>query len=154
ITGKYNIKEEDFVSAELQLVPTAEPRDVGIDRGLVGAYGQDDRLSSYCAATALVDLKGTPRYTALAYLSNFEEVGSVNNTGAGSEFLNTSYARLISAQRSTSYNDLDLRMALHNAQVVSADANDGINPIFPQTQESSNAARLGYGVAIKQYGHG
>jgi aspartyl aminopeptidase len=142
------------VSAELQLVPTAEPRDVGIDRGLVGAYGQDDRLSSYCAATALIDLKGTPRVTALAYLSNFEEVGSVNNTGAASELLNSTYARLIGAQRSAAYNDLDLRTALHNAQVISADTNDGINPIFPQTQEASNAARLGYGVTIKQYGRG
>ncbi|HKQ09433.1 MAG TPA: peptidase M18 [Blastocatellia bacterium] len=154
ISSKYNIKEEDFVSAELQLVPTAEPRDVGMDRGLVGAYGQDDRLSSYCAATALIDLKGTPRYTALAYLSNFEEVGSINNTGAASEFLNTTYARLIGAQRGAAYNDLDLRTARRNAQVVSADTNDGINPIFPYTQEESNAARLGYGVAIKMYGRG
>jgi aspartyl aminopeptidase len=154
ITSKYNVKEEDFVSAELQLVPTAEPRDVGIDRGLVGAYGQDDRLSSYCAAAALVDLKGTPRFTALAYLSNFEEVGSVNNTGAASEFLNSTYARLISAQRGAAYNDLDLRTARRNAQVISADTNDGINPIFPQTQEESNAARLSYGVTIKRYGRG
>ena len=154
VTGKYNIKEEDFVSAELQLVPAAEPRDVGIDRGLVGAYGQDDRLSSYCAATALMDMKDTPRVTALAYLSNFEEVGSVNNTGAASEFLNSTYARLIAAQRGAAYNDLDLRTALRNAQVVSADTNDGINPIFPATSESSNAARLSYGVAIKAYGRG
>lgn len=154
IAGKYNIKEEDFVSGELQLVPAAEPRDVGIDRGLVGAYGQDDRLSSYCAVMSLLDMKETPRYTALAYLSNFEEVGSVNNTGAASEFLNTAYARLIGAQRGPSYNDLDLRTARRNAQVISADTNDGINPIFPQTQESSNAARLSYGVTIKRYGKG
>ena len=76
------IREEDFVSAELQLVPASNPADVGIDRGLVGAYGQDDRLSSYCAARAVMDVKGTPKHTAMAYLSNFEEVGSVNNTGA------------------------------------------------------------------------
>src|SRR5271169_7209427 len=111
-------------------------------------------LSSYCAVRALEDLKGTPRRTALAYLSNFEEVGSVNNTGAGSQFLNSTFAQLVSAQRGSAYNDLDLRRALHNAQVISADANDGINPIFPGTQESSNAARLGYGVAIKLYGGG
>jgi aspartyl aminopeptidase len=154
LTSKYNIREEDFVSAELQLVPAAQPADVGIDRGIVGAYGQDDRLSSYCAARAILDLKGTPRFTAFAYLSNFEEVGSVNNTGAASQFLNSTYARLIAAQRGASYNDLDLRTALRNAQVVSADTNDGINPIFPQTSEASNAARLGYGVAIKRYGHG
>jgi aspartyl aminopeptidase len=154
ITAMYKIQEEDFVSAELQLVPAAPPADVGIDRGLVGAYGQDDRLSSYCAAQAIMDLKDTPRHTAMAYLSNFEETGSVNNTGAGSEFLSSTFAHLIGAQRGAVYNDLDLRRALHNAQVISADCNDGVNPIFPQTSERSNAAQLGYGVTIKRYGRG
>ena len=154
LTNTYKIKEEDLVSAELALVPAAHPADVGIDRGLIGAYGQDDRLSSFCAARAIMDLKGTPKLTALAYLSNFEEVGSVNNTGAGSQFLNSTFARLIGAQRGASYNDLDLRRALHNSEVISADTNDGINPIFPSTQEGTNAARLGYGVTIKLYGEG
>jgi aspartyl aminopeptidase len=150
----YRIKEEDLVSAELSLVPAAPPADVGLDRGLVGAYGQDDRLSSFCAVRAILDLKGTPRYTAMAYLSNFEEVGSVNNTGARSQFLNTAFAQLIAAQRGNGYNDLDLRRALHNSMVISADTNDGINPIFPGTSEPTNAARVGYGVAIKLYGPG
>jgi aspartyl aminopeptidase len=154
LTATYKIKEEDLVSAELSLVPAAHPADVGFDHGLVGAYGQDDRLSSFCAARAITDMKGTPRFTAIAYLSNFEEVGSVNNTGAGSQFLNSSIARLVGAQRGSGYNDLDLRRALHNSQVISADANDGINPIFPFTAEGTNAARLGYGVTIKLYGEG
>lgn len=154
LTSTYGIREEDFVSAELQLVPAANPADVGIDRGLVGAFGQDDRLSSYCAARAVLDLKGTPRHTAIVYLSNFEEVGSVNNTGAASQFLNSTVARLASAERSPKYTDLDLRETLRNAQVVSADTNDGVNPVFPQTSEPSNAARLGYGVTIKRYGGG
>ncbi|HLG15782.1 MAG TPA: peptidase M18 [Blastocatellia bacterium] len=154
LTATYNIKEEDLVSAELQLVPAAEPRDVGVDRGLVGAFGQDDRLSSFCAARAIIDVKGTPRYTCVAYLSNFEEVGSVNNTGAASEFLNSTLAEMVSARRGPAYSDLDLRRALRNSQVISADTNDGINPIFPQTSEASNAARLGYGVTIKRYGRG
>jgi len=154
LTAKYNIKEEDLVSSELDLVPADAPADVGLDRGLVGAYGQDDRLSSFCAARAILDLKGIPRFTALAYLSNFEEVGSVNNTGARSQFLNTAYAELISAQRGSSYTDLDLRRALRNSLVISADTNDGINPIFPATSEPTNAARVGYGVAIKLYGPG
>ncbi|MGB2590640.1 MAG: hypothetical protein WBG02_17095 [Candidatus Acidiferrum sp.] len=154
LTSTYKIKEEDLVSAELALVPAAHPADVGFDRGLVGAYGQDDRVSSYCATRAILDLKGTPKLTALAYLTNFEEVGSVNNTGAGSEFLNSTLARLIGAQRGSAYNDLDLRRALHNSQVISADANDSLNPIFPSTSEPTNAARLGYGVTIKLYGEG
>ncbi|MGB2673014.1 MAG: hypothetical protein WA621_21295 [Candidatus Acidiferrum sp.] len=154
LTSTYKIKEEDLVSAELALVPVSHPADVGFDRGLVGAYGQDDRVSTYCATRAIIDLKGTPKLTAIAYLSNFEEVGSVNTTGAGSEFLNSTLARLIGAQRGSSYNDLDLRSALHNSEVISADATDGINPIFPGTNEPTNAARLGYGVAIKLYGEG
>jgi aspartyl aminopeptidase len=154
LTSTYKIKEEDLVSAELALVPAAHPADVGLDRGLVGAYGQDDRLSSFCAVRAIEDLKGTPRRTAMAYLSNFEEEGSVNNTGARSQFLNSTFAELVSAQRGSAYNDVDLRRALYNAQVISADTNDGINPVFPGTQEPSNAARLGFGVAIKLYGGG
>jgi aspartyl aminopeptidase len=154
LTDRYKITEEDLVSAELSLVPNAAPADVGLDRGLVGAYGQDDRLSSFCAARSILDLKGTPRYTAMAYLSNFEEVGSVNNTGASSQFLNSTYAQLVGAQRGTAYNDLDLRRALHRSLVISADTNDSINPIFPDTSEPTNAARVGYGVAIKLYGPG
>jgi aspartyl aminopeptidase len=154
LTNTYKIKEEDLVSSELALVPASHPADVGFDRGLIGGYGQDDRVSSYCAARAISDLKGTPKFTALAYLSNFEEVGSVNNTGAGSQFLNSTFARLIWAQRGNAYNDLDLRRALHNSQVISADANDSLNPIFPSASEATNAARLGYGVTIKLYGEG
>src|SRR6185369_12132252 len=143
-----------LVSAELALVPASHPADVGIDRGLVGAYGQDDRLSSFCAARAILDLKGTPKSSAIAHLSNFEEEGSVNNTGAGSQFLNSTLARLIGSQRGADYSDLDLRHALRSSEVISADTNDGINPIFPQTTEPTNAARLGWGVTIKRYGAG
>jgi len=154
LTSTYGIREEDFVSAELQLVPNANPADVGIDRGLVGAFGQDDRLSSYCAARAILDVKGTPKHTAMAYLSNFEEVGSVNNSGARSQFLNSTFARLVGAERGKAYTDLDLREALRKSEVVSADTNDGINPVFPMTSEPSGAARLGYGAVIKKYGAG
>ncbi len=151
---KYRIQEEDFVSADLQLVPATMPRDVGIDRGLVGAYGQDDRLSTYCAVRAILGIEGTPAVTALAFLSNHEEVGSVNNTGASSQLLNSAYARLIGAQRGSQYSDLDLRQALRRAQVISADANDGLNPLFPEASEVSNSAKIGFGVTIKRYGRG
>jgi aspartyl aminopeptidase len=154
LTARFNIKEEDLVSAELALVPAFAPRDLGIDNGLVAAWGQDDKLSSFCAARALIETQGTPRFTALAYLTNFEEAGSVNNTGAASQFLTATYSRLTAAEKGSAYNDVDLRDALHNAQVISSDTNDGENPVFQQTQEPSNAARLGYGVTIKEYGAG
>lgn len=151
---KYQVQEEDFVSADLQLVPATMPRDVGVDRGLLGAYGQDDRLSTYCALQAMFGISGTPAVTAIAYVSNFEEVGSVNNTGAGSTVLTSAFARLVSGQKGAHYSDLDLRTALQRAQVVSADANDGLNPLFAETSEASNVAKVGFGVAIKRYGRG
>jgi aspartyl aminopeptidase len=154
LSSAYGVREEDFASAELALVPAARSADVGLDRGLVGASGQDDRLSSYCAVRAILDLSGTPKRTAFAYLSNFEEEGSVNNTGAQSQFFNSTFARLVGAERGAKYTDLDLREALRRSEVISADVNDGINPLFPQTSEPTNAARLGYGVTIKRYGAG
>ena len=154
MTARYGIKEEDFVSGELHLVPARMPADVGIDRGLTGGYGQDDRLSSYCAARAVMDLKGTPKKTAVAYLTNHEESGSVNNTGARSQLFNNTVGRLISAQKGKDYNDLDLRLALRASEVISADTNDGINPLFGSTSEATNAARMGFGPSIKRYGRG
>ena len=154
LKAAYGVGEEDLVSAELQLVPAASPRDVGLDKGLVGAYGQDDRLSTYCAVRALMEVKGVPRHTALVYVSNFEEVGSVNNTGAASQFFASVMARLVAAQRGSGYSDLDLREALRHAEAISADTNDAVNPIFPQTSEPSGAARLGFGATIKKYGPG
>ncbi len=154
IFNKYNINEEDFVSAELSLVPADSPRDVGFDRGLTGAFGQDDRLSSYVAARAILDLKQTPKYTAIAYLTDNEESGSNNNTGAASVYLNNLYATLVSAQLGKDYSDLDSRKALSNAQVISADVTDGVNPIFLLGAELTNTARLGHGVVIKRFGRG
>jgi len=150
---RFNIRDEDLVAAELELVPATQPADVGIDGGLIGSWGQDDKLSAYTAARSLFDLKGTPRKTALAYITNFEEVGSVNDTGAGSEFLDSAFTALIDAQAKPA-TVLNVRNAMAHAEVLSADTNDGVNPIFPQNSENSNAAVVGYGVAIKRYGAG
>jgi aspartyl aminopeptidase len=150
---RFNIHDEDLVSAELELVPATQPADVGIDLGLTGSWGQDDKLSSYTASRAIFDIKGTPRRTALAYITNFEEVGSVNNTGAGSQFLDTVFTELVDAQKPPA-SALSVRNALRNAAVLSADCNDGINPLFPQNSEPSNSAIVGYGVTIKRYGGG
>jgi aspartyl aminopeptidase len=153
LRARFAIKDEDLVSAELELVPAMQPADVGLDRGLVGAWGQDDKLSSYCATKALIELSGVPTFTSMVYLTNFEEVGSVNNTGASSEFLFGTYAELL-ARQSESVTLLSLNRALRRAAVVSADTNDGINPLFPQNTEASNSASVGFGVTIKRYGAG
>jgi len=150
---RYSIRDEDLVAAELELVPATQPADVGIDGGLTGSWGQDDKLSAYSATRALFDLQGTPKKTAFAYISNFEEVGSPNNTGAGSGFIDSAFASLLDAQH-TPASALSIRTAQRNAAVLSADCNDGVNPIFPQNSENSNAAIVGYGVTIKRYGAG
>ncbi len=150
---RFKIRDEDLVAAELELVPATQPADVGIDGGLIGSWGQDDKLSAYTATRSLLDLKGTPNKTAFAYVSNFEEVGSVNDTGAGSQFLDSALTALMDAQAKPA-TALGVRNALAHTEVLSADTNDGVNPIFPQNSENSNSAVLGYGVAIKEYGAG
>jgi len=150
---RFKIRDEDLVAAELELVPATQPADVGIDGGLIGSWGQDDKLSAYTATRSLFDLKGTPSKSAFAYITNFEEVGSVNDTGAGSQFLDSAFTALIDAQAKPA-TALAVRNALAHAEVLSADTNDGVNPIFPQNSENSNSAVVGYGVAIKRYGAG
>jgi aspartyl aminopeptidase len=150
---RFKIRDEDLVAAELELVPATQPADVGIDGGLIGSWGQDDKLSAYSASRALFDLKGTPAKSAFAYITNFEEVGSVNDTGAGSQFLDSAFTALIDAQARPA-TALAVRNALAHAEVLSADTNDGVNPIFPLNSENSNAAVVGFGVTIKRYGAG
>ena len=153
LRARYKIHDEDLVSSELELVPATLPADVGIDGGLTGSWGQDDKLSAYTSVRALLDIKGTPMKTALAYVANFEETGSVNNTGAGSDFLDMAFTILLDAQGKPA-TLLGLRTAMRSAAVLSADCNDGVNPIFPQNSENSNSAVLGYGVTVKKYGAG
>jgi aspartyl aminopeptidase len=101
-----------------------------------------------------MDLKETPKFTAIAYLTDNEETGSNNNTGASSAFITVLYGKLVSAQRGRDYADLDTDLALRNTIMISADVTDGVNPIFPGVSEMTNAAKLGYGVTIKRYGRG
>lgn len=150
----YHITPDEFVSAELILTPAEPVADVGLDRSMIGAPGQDDRLNAFIAARSLMDMQQAPDRTALVYLSNNEEVGGVNNTGATSEFLVSVMTRLLSDEMGSRFDALALRRAKDATQVISADCNTGINPNFPQVQEPDNAARLGFGVTIKRYGHG
>ena len=149
---KYGFEKEDFVSAELSLVPAIRPRDVGLDRGIVGAYGQDDRLCSFCAYRGLEAAPSVER-TAIAFLVDNEETGSNNNTGANSAFLRDTIAHLIEIEGGE-FDENVLRRTLRASEVGSADVTTGVNPLFPGVQELSNAARLGHGVVIKRYGRG
>lgn len=153
LADEYGIEEEDFVSAELMLVPAMAPRDVGFDRSLMAIYGQDDKLSSYTALRAIIE-QDTPETTSLAFLVDNEEVGNVNNTGANSTYLVDLMSELIHRQRGDAYSDYDLRQALRKTKVISSDVNPGVHPAYPDVWEAGNAPRLGFGVNLKLYGGG
>ncbi len=149
----YDISAADLVSAEIALVPAYAPRDLGFDRGLIAAYGQDDRLASFAAMRAIANLK-IPRKTAMAHLVDNEEVGNRNNTGAKSEYFSTLIARMLQAKLGGDYREMALKKTLRNSKMLSVDVNPGINPRKPSAWEGGNAPRLGYGVNIKLYGRG
>ena len=150
---QYDIEVEDLVSAELSLVPATKPRDVGFDRSMIAAYGQDDKASSIAAVTAIFEQK-VPEYTAIAFLVDNEEVGNVNNTGAGSSYLVDMISGLLFNEKGEQYNDYQLRKVLRNTKVISADVNPGVNPGWAGVWELGNAPRLGNGINLKLYGGG
>ncbi len=133
LSNEYGIDAEDLLSADLQIIPVTGPRDVGLDRALVAAYGQDDRATAYVSLRAIADV-GTPEQTIFAYAVNNEETNSWN-TGVNSEWFNTLTAELI-AKTSGSFSDLGLRRAYAQTQVLVSDTTTALNPIFasPQNQ--------------------
>jgi aspartyl aminopeptidase len=151
--ANYGITAADLVSAELSLVPAGAPRDMGFDRGLIAAYGQDDRLAAYTSMRALAELD-IPDYTAVAYLVDNEEVGNRNNTGAGSDYYADLLSRLLLAELGDDYREPLLRSAMRRTRFVSIDVNPGVNPMNPGAWELGNAPKLGYGVNLKLYGQG
>lgn len=149
----YGISRGDLVSAELALVPAMKSRDMGFDRGLIAAYGQDDRLASYTNLRAILEI-GTPNKTAIAHFVDNEEVGNVNNTGAKSQYFSNLISRLIEAKKGDDMRETYVRRALSNSRMISIDVNPGINPMRPNAWEPLNGPRLGYGVNLKLYGRG
>lgn len=148
---KYNVGPDDFLSADLKLVPAQMPVDIGLDRQLVGAYGHDDRSNGFAAVRALIDVR-TPGKTAMAYGANNEEVNSWT-TGVDAEWFRTLVAEMIAAQE-PSYNDLMLRRTFRASQALVSDCTTALDPVFPQPYLPNGSARLGWGLVFKQYGAG
>ena len=144
LNEKYGITEDDFLSAELEIVPAFKATDIGLDRSMVGAYGQDDRVCAYPALTAVMSVKN-PEKTALAILADKEEVGSMGNTGLESDFLRYVIGDLALMQGG------DGTVAVRNSKCLSADVNAGIDPTFQDVMERRNASRLNYGVVVTKY---
>ena len=145
----YGIVEEDFISAELEAVPAGKARDVGLDRGIVGAYGQDDRVCSYAALRAILEI-GLPERTALALFVDKEETGSAGNTGMQGVFLENFIAE-VTALASGDYRELACRRALAGSRALSADVNAALDPNYEGVMEKMNASRLGGGVVLTKY---
>ncbi len=152
LKAKYGVTASDFLSADLQVVPAEMPRDVGLDRQLIAAYGDDDRLSGYAALRAIAEV-GVPEKTAVAYCVNNEEVASWD-TGVQSAWFGTLMSEVIAAQESAPYNELMLRHAFARSQALESDCTTALNPLFPSPQDPQTAARLGWGLAVKEYGSG
>jgi len=146
---KYGIVEEDFVSAELEAVPAGKARDVGLDRSLIGAYGQDDRICSFSALEAISGLKQPDRTAAVMFYDK-EEIGSEGNSGAKSRMLEDFVSDLLDRSQEAA-DDRTLRKALVASRALSADVNGALDPDYQEVHEKRNAARLGYGICITKF---
>ncbi len=149
LNEKYGIVEEDFLSAELELVPAGKARHCGMDKSLVLGYGQDDRVCAYTSAQAVFDIE-QPERTSIIYFADKEEIGSDSNTGAKSNFIIDFIADLLEYNSEDSHSR-NLRKTLINSYIISADVNAAINPNFPGVHEKDNAVHLGFGVSVTKY---
>ncbi len=146
---RYGITEQDWVTAEVELVPAGPARDVGLDRSYIGAYAQDDRVCSYTALAALTSLE-TVEKTAIAMLFDKEEIGSDGNTGAQSRaYENFLYTILAKSQKQT--DRLDFQQMVDNSNMLSADVTNGFDPTFPTVSDSRNNSYLGRGISLVKY---
>ena len=146
---KYRITEEDFVSAEIEAVPAAKARDIGFDRSMIGAYGQDDRVCAFTELEALFSLK-KPSKPAMALFFDKEEIGSEGNTSAKSKFTEDFILELLLLNTEKA-DYRTMRKSMVNSQCLSADVNAAIDPDFKEVHEKMNAAKLGYGICITKY---
>lgn len=142
---KYGIVEEDFLSAELEVVPAFKAKDIGFDRSMVGAYGQDDRVCAYTALMAAVDIKGVPSRTVVTVLTDKEETGSEGSTG-----LHSSYLEYFIHDIAESFGK-NGRHVLSASKCLSADVNAGFDPTFPEPFEKKNCAYVGKGTCLTKF---
>lgn len=147
---EHGIKEDDFVSAELELVPAGKARDLGLDRSLVASYGHDDRICGYTSMKAILDLKEVPERTAVCFLADKEEIGSNGSTGLQSNYLEYFTSKLIKKVKG-SFCHLDLQDTLWNSKALSSDVNGAMDPIFKSVHDPMNAAKLNYGIVVTKY---
>ena len=144
LNQKLGMVEDDFLSAELEAVPAFRARDIGFDRSLIGAYGQDDRVCAYACLSALFDC-GTPAHTAVCMLADKEEIGSCGVTGMKSAAFDTFMSDLCDAQR------VPLKACYEHSFCLSADVTSAYDPNFAEVYEKRNSAKINYGMGFCKY---
>ena len=149
LAKEYQIEEEDFVSAEIEVVPAGEARDYGLDRSMIMGYGHDDRVCAYPSFMAMLDLQEAPERTSVCLLVDKEEVGSVGATGMQSRFFENMTAEVMHA--AGQYSELALRRALANSKVLSSDVSAAFDPNFASVSDKKNAAYFGKGLVFNKY---
>ena len=145
---KYDMEEEDFLSAELEIVPAGKARECGLDRSMIAAYGQDDRVCAYTSLLAMLGMD-TPKHTSCCLFTDKEEIGSVGATGMQSRFFENAVAEVM--ELCGQYSELALRRALSNSQVLSSDVSAAFDPNYPSVSEKKNAAYFGKGLVFNKY---
>lgn len=148
LSEKYGIEEEDFLSAEIEVVPAGEARDYGFDRSMLIGYGHDDRVCAYPSFLAVLEME-QPEYTSVCLLVDKEEVGNEGASSARSFHFENAVAELINL--TGDYSELSLRRALQNAKMLSSDVSAAFDPNYPSVMEKKNAAYLGKGMAFNKY---
>ena len=145
---KYGMEEEDFMSSELEVVPAGKARECGLDRSMIAAYGQDDRVCAYTSLLAMLGMD-TPKHTSCCLFTDKEEIGSVGATGMQSRFFENAVAELLDAMGC--YSDLRLRRTLKNSSMLSSDVSAGYDPAYGEAFEKKNAAYLGRGIVLNKF---
>lgn len=146
---KYDIEEEDFISAEIEVVPAGKARDYGFDRSMVMAYGQDDNVCAYTSLRAIVE-EENPERTSCCILSDKEEVGSQGNTGMHSSAFENTLAELM--DKCGQYSELNIRRCLRNSMMLSSDVSAAHDPNYPSVSSpNQNNAEFGKGIVFNKY---
>lgn len=148
LTKEYGIEEEDFLSAEIEVVPAGAARDYGFDRSMIMGYGHDDRVCAYPSFMAMLEMK-EPQVTSVCLLVDKEEIGSVGASGMQSRFFENMVAEVMNAAED--YSELKLRRALSNSKVLSSDVSAAYDPNFPSVMLKRNTAYFGRGIVFNKY---
>ena len=148
LRDNYDIDEEDFCSAELEIVPAGRARDCGLDRSMIMAYGQDDRVCAYTSLAAMLEAE-PQKYTSCCLLVDKEEIGSVGATGMQSRFFENTVAELMEC--AGAYSELDLRRCLSRSKMLSSDVSAAYDPLYAAFFEKRNAAYFGKGLVLNKY---